>query len=294
MKNVYDLIADKMLAELEKGEIPWKKPWVGTEMSWKRKNGEPYSLLNQILLPPGEYASFKQIKEEGGKVLKGAKAYTVVFYKFIKKELSEKTEDGEEPKVEVFPLLRYYNVYNIETQTTLEVKHVPVKLTNNKPLEACENLLNEYLSQEKVGFETILRGKAYYSPSKDAISIPRIEQFDSAESYYDTAFHEAAHSTGHEKRLNRIVAGSPFGSEEYSKEELIAEITSSAILNYLGISTEKTFKNNVAYVQNWLKALKNDKKMVVHAASKADKAFQMITGGEVSENSGNNKALFAA
>ena len=107
-----------------------------------------------------------------------------------------------------------------------------------------------------------------------------MEQFDTINGYYDTAFHESVHSTGHPKRLNRTMAGlsAAFGSEEYSKEELVAEIGACGILHELGLETDKTFRNNAAYIQSWLKALKNDKRMIVSAAGKAEKAINRIFG----------------
>ena len=106
------------------------------------------------------------------------------------------------------------------------------------------------------------------------------EQYKVINEYYSTTFHEITHSTGHQNRLNRLQSGqvAAFGSEEYSKEELVAEIGSAALMNLLGIETIKTFRNTAAYIQSWLNVLKNDNKFIVSASSKAEKAVNFILG----------------
>ena len=111
--------------------------------------------------------------------------------------------------------------------------------------------------------------------------LPLPEQFKNNSEYYSTLFHELTHSTGHPKRLNRIVKTASFGSDDYSAEELVAEIGSASIMATLGIENDLTFRNSTAYIQNWLKALKNDKKLIVTASSKAEKAIKRILGIEV-------------
>ena len=117
--------------------------------------------------------------------------------------------------------------------------------------------------------------RAFYRPSSDSVTLPMMEQFKSIAEYYSTAFHELTHSTGHFSRLNRLEKA-VFGSETYSKEELVAEIGAASLMNEMGFETEESFRNSVAYIQNWLKALRNDKKMVISAAGKAEKAAKMI------------------
>ena len=108
--------------------------------------------------------------------------------------------------------------------------------------------------------------------------MPMPEQYADSADYYSTRFHELAHSTGHPKRRNRLVKAAAFGDDDYSAEELVAEISSASILFTLGIENARTFKNSAAYVQNWLKALKNDKKLIVTASGRAEKAIKMILG----------------
>ena len=137
-----------------------------------------------------------------------------------------------------------------------------------------------YMDREKIEINETISNQAFYSPTLDYIQVPCKEQYKNVEEFYSTLFHEMVHSTGHMRRLNRIEAGARtgFGSETYSKEELVAEIGAAMTLNRLGIETEKTFKNSSAYIQNWLQVLKNDNKFVVSAASRAEKAVRYIWG----------------
>lgn len=114
----------------------------------------------------------------------------------------------------------------------------------------------------------------------DCVVVPMKEQYKLINEYYSTTFHELTHSTGHKTRLDRLQTGAvaAFGSENYSKEELVAEIGSASIMNLLGIETTKTFRNSAAYIQSWIKVLKNDNKFIVSAASKAEKAVNFILG----------------
>ncbi len=109
--------------------------------------------------------------------------------------------------------------------------------------------------------------------------MPKLEQFTSSNEYYSTLFHEMTHSTGHCSRLNcelEKIAG--FGSEEYSKEELIAEIGSAYLCEVAKIATKKTINNSVAYLQSWIKVLKNDKRLIISASGQAEKAVNFILG----------------
>ena len=274
-KNIYEMVTARIIEQLEQGVIPWHKPWTGTAGAWSRSTGRPYSLLNQWLMPNGEYATFNQIKKEGGKVKKGEKGYPVVFFKPTVIETEDK--NGEKVKKTV-PLLKYYTVFNISEQVEgLEVKHSKETVErHHEPLAELETIKTDYLKRSGVEFYNLEQDKAYYSPADDSIVLPLVEQFDSIEEYYSTAFHEMAHSTGHSTRLNRLNKLAAFGSDDYGKEELIAEITAAAVLNEAGIETEKTIKNSAAYVQNWANAIKGDVKLIVHASSKAQKAFELI------------------
>ena len=282
--DVYGLVTDRIIAMMEQGIIPWHRPWTGAgRWAVKRTTGEPYSLLNQLLLQtPGEYLSFNQCRKEGGKIKKGAKSKVVVFWKMLDKPRIDLEGHAirnaeDQPVFEHIPYLQYSNVFHINDCEGLEPKSYTDERHDFNPIERAESAITDYVKRSGVGFINEEQGRAYYSPSSDRVVLPLKEQFTSESGYYATAFHELTHSTGHESRLNRFAAGAAtFGSTSYSKEELVAELGSATILRLLGIETDETVQNNAAYVQNWIQALRNDKRMIISAASKADKAVSLI------------------
>ena len=272
--NLYEEITNRIISEMENGVIPWRKPWVARGAAISHTTGKPYSLLNQMLLgKTGEYITFKQAAAEGGHVKKGAKAKMVFFWKFLE---TKDEETGEEKKV---PLLRYYNVFHTDDCEGIKPKHLAPLSDSVEADEAAESIIAEYVKREGVTLEHQEGDRAYYQPATDKIVLPMMKQFKEAAEYYGTAFHEMVHSTGHEKRLARLDTTANFGSEDYSKEELVAEIGSAALVSIAGLETEKSFKNNAAYIQNWLTVLRNDNKFIVSAASKAEKAVEFIRVG---------------
>ncbi len=272
-KNVYEMVTDRIIEELEKGVIPWKKPWKSiSNGAYNRVSKKPYSLLNQLMLKhKGEYATFKQWQELGGKIKKGAKSEFVVFWKMLK---VEEEKDGAIIEKTV-PMLRYYNVFHISQVENVEPLTV-AETTHNEPIEEAEKIKTGYSIRENIQIIEEVGNKAFYSTSGDYICIPCKEQFEKINEYYSTVFHEMVHSTGHKKRLDRLVNGAKFGNDLYSKEELVAELGSAMLLNELGIETTETFENSTAYIQNWLQVLKNDCKFIVSASGKAEKAVKYI------------------
>jgi len=287
--DIYAAVTDRIIAELENGIIPWNKPWTGvTTGAIRRSNGKPYSLINQFLLgKPGEYLTFKQCQEEGGKIKKGAKAKMVVFWKVLSKEKKDANgnivrDSNGLPIAEEIPMLRYFNVFHIDDCEGIEPKYT----AENPPatataVEQAETIIADYAARAALKIEHSRQDEAFYSPRRHLVSLPLMEQFEDSAGYYETAFHELTHSTGHKTLLNRFADGdgaAAFGSESYSKEELVAEIGACGILHELGIETAKSFRNNAAYIQNWLSALKNDKRLIVSAAGRAEKAIRLILG----------------
>jgi len=277
MKNVYEMVTDRIINMLEEGIIPWEKPWTGTKSgSFNRITKKPYSLLNQMMLKhEGEYATFKQWTDLGGKIRKGEKSEIIVFWKI--QHIIEKNEDGEEETKHI-PILRYYNVFHI-TQVD-GVKPLPEEEIESdlEPIEEIEKILMDYIKREGIKLINEKSNDAYYSPSRDLIHLPLMEQFKNIEEYYSTFTHESVHSTMAESRCNRKAENknAAFGSTDYSKEELVAELGAASILNMLGIETKSSFRNSAAYIQSWIKVLKNDVKFIVSASSKSEKAVKYI------------------
>ena len=233
-----------------------------------------------LLKHDGEYATFKQWQDQSGKVRKGEKSEIIVFWKVLP---IEKEQEYGEKVTKLIPLLRYINVFHISQIDGVEPLPQD-ELHDIEPVEKAEKVLTGYWTRKNITVEHVKGNRAYYSPTRDMICLPLFEQFTDANEYYSTAFHESVHSTMQESRCNRkeerknkLVA---FGSEEYSKEELFAELGSANLMNIIGIETKKSFRNSLAYIQNWLSVLRNDVKFIVSASSKAKKAVDYILNAE--------------
>jgi antirestriction protein ArdC len=271
--TVYQIVTEKIIEALKAGQIPWRKPWVSVRpMNYKTKRA--YTGINTLLLGmlPYKlpyYLSFKQVGEMGGLVKKGEKSHLCVFWKW----LEAKDDDGKKKKI---PLLRYYNVFNIE-QTDLPAPEMPAiaSLTPDQDVKArCEAFIAQYQNAPAVIPHP---SQAAYSPSLDTVSMPDISLFHSTEEYFGSLFHEFVHSTGHKSRLNREgLMATTYGSERYSKEELVAEIGAAFCCSIVGI--EKTFPNQAAYIQGWLSKLNDDKRLILQASSLAQKAVDLMEG----------------
>lgn len=280
------MVTDKIIKELQNGQIPWQKPWSGNGIldggAINYISRKPYSLLNQMLLgEEGEYLTFKQVKSLGGNIKKGAKSRIVVF--FTMTEIKKNEDKETEKELRIIPILKYYRVFHLNDCTGIKSKIVEEtsKEPEVKPIDGAESVICEYLSREKkLKFENDRpTDRAFYSPSEDKVVVPMLAQYKQAEEYYSTAFHEFVHSTMKPYRCDRKeaqkIAG--FGSNDYSREELVAEIGSAMLCNSVGLDSKKAFRNSVAYIQSWLKVLENDNRIIVWASSRAEKAVKYIT-----------------
>ncbi len=238
MQQTYAIITDRMLATLEAGVVPWHKP---CEQGIPRNlvSGKPYRGINVFLTASAGvsspyWLSFKQCKELKRSVKAGAKGTPVVFWKWLDVERDE----GEAKQI---PLLRYYTVFNLEQCTGIKT---PVMTEKGPftPIEFCEKVIGN-MPQRPV--MTHGEPRAYYRPLGDSVNMPRPELFDGPEEYYSTLFHELTHSTGHESRLNRHKeehTNCLFGSPEYSKEELCAEMGAAFLCCVCGIDNRTVDK----------------------------------------------------
>lgn len=289
MADVYQIVTDRILQAMDAGVIPWHFPWKNVRTgAINRFTGRRYSVLNQMLLMhQGEYGTFRQWTDPrvGGRIRKGEHAEIVVFWKWPEdqEETKEYETDAVEPeKKEAHrrgPILKYYHVFHISQVEGVEPLKAEQELFETEPLVAAEKLLQDYIFREGIRFENDLSNEAYYSPAMDSIHVPGLAQYERAEEYYSTAFHEVVHSTGCLKRLARPgLQKVSYGTETYSLEELVAEIGSSCILHSLGIESDSSVTNSIAYVQGWMASLRNDRKMIVTAAAQAERAVRFMRG----------------
>ena len=282
--QVYGYITDKIMEELERGCVPWHKPWKspdGVRVPMNYASKKPYRGVNTFLLAVSRFKAgydsnywltFKQIQALGGNV-KGQHSEMVVFWKLLEKPAQSPT--AAEDETDYIPMLRCYRVFNLDQVSGIK-KPALDGLPAFQPIEEAEQIGTRYQEQIEVSHGS---ARAFYQPSTDSIRMPDRETFDSAEEYYSTLFHEFTHSTGHKSRLNRpgIVEAHYFGDEIYSKEELIAEMGAAMLSGAVGIEN-RTIRNSASYIQSWLGKLKEDKKLVVHAAAAAQKAADFILG----------------
>jgi antirestriction protein ArdC len=276
MPNVYEIVTEQVIKQLESGTAPWRKPWK-CEMPVNLVSGKAYRGINPFLLGSQGYGSrywltFNQAKKLGGFIRKGEKSSIVTFWN-IGEEKIIKNSEGIERKSKPI-LLRYYAVFNVEQTEGIADK---LGLGNAGPrvpnIEACDAIVSGMPNAPAMEQSN----KAWYRPSTDSVGMPARSLFNSSEEYYSTLFHELTHSTGHASRVGRdgIEQLNTFGSESYSKEELIAEMGAAMLCGVTGIAPV-TIQNSASYLQHWITRLRGDSKLVVSAASAAQKAADFI------------------
>jgi antirestriction protein ArdC len=281
--DAYEVVTRRIIEALEQGVVPWHKPWknvrgVGpTSMS----TGKEYRGINVWILAVEQmlkgysspyWLTFKQAKERGGSVRKGEEGTQIVLWKPFKKKVEK---DGQE-REERFLMLRYFTVFNVDQCDGIEAPAIE-EIPERDPIETAEAIVQSYVGRPEVKHGG---NRAYYSPALDYIQMPKTGQFHDAEGYYATLFHELAHSTGHESRLARksLISPTPFGTPDYSREELVAELAAAFVCGEAGIPVN--VEQSAAYLQSWLKVLKDDRKMLVQAAAQAQKAADLMQGIE--------------
>lgn len=272
--DVYAIVTDRIIEHLEKGVVPWRKPWTEAGLPKNLITGKQYRGINVWLLASLNYEqnyflTFKQAKELGGSVKKGEKSQEVIFWKQIERE---KRETGETERI---PFLRYYNVFNIAQCEGIPKEKLPQVIERkNDPIKSCEEIIEKMPKRPEIRHK---EHRAYYHPVNDYVNMPKAETFIDSGSYYGALFHELVHCTGHKERLCRkeITERNTFGSKPYAIEELTAEMGSCYLKSYAGIPIEN-LDNSAAYIQGWLEKLKKDKKFIVYASAQAQKATDFI------------------
>ncbi len=276
-KDVYAIINEKIIEQLNKGTIPWRKPWNDGGLPQNLITKNYYHGINLILLlmegfEHNQFISFNQLHTIGGKVKKGEKGHLVVYWNMVDKRKDEAKQTVENTEEKKKSVLRYYYVFNIAQCENIPDKYLP-PVREAKELPSCEEIVNTMPKCPPIKHK---EQSAYYNPKDDFVNMPKKRSFKTDASYYSTLFHELVHSTGHESRLNRktLAQMAEFGSEIYSQEELVAEMGTCYLQSFAGITSE--FQHSAAYIHGWLSKLKNDKLFIFQAASAAQKAVNFI------------------
>lgn len=278
--DLYQHVTDSIVASLEAGTPAWRKPWTGTAAGAafpRRSNGDAYRGINVLLLwitasdngyRSAYWFTYRQAQEAGGQVRKGEKSATVVKYGTMNRE----DDAGNERAV---PYLKAYRVFNADQIDGLPEKYraAPADEARDLGTEA-DPAIAAMFAATGADIRTTDDPRAFYDPGKDFVHMPPVSTFHDARGYYATLAHELTHWTGHSSRLDRF---SRFNDRKaYAFEELIAEIGNCMVCASVGIVPD--FDQSAAYVESWLRALKDDKRLIFKAATEAQKAADLVIG----------------
>jgi antirestriction protein ArdC len=279
MKDLYSDVSARVLAELERGAVPWVKPWsatAGKNMPCNAVTNRPYSGCNVVLLwiarnegwATPRFLTFNQAKEAGGNVRKGEHGTKVYF---VKNLIVKDREATAEDDTKLIPMMREFTVFNVA-----QCENLPESVISGKPMrtrnpDTRDQLADEFIAATGADFREG-HGEAFFSPSTDFISMPAFPAFKGADHFYCVAFHELSHWTGHKSRLDRDLKNR-FGSKNYAAEELIAEMAAAFLCAEFGFDGDV---RHAGYIQSWIGLLKDDKRAFFTACSKAQSAANYL------------------
>lgn len=300
--EVYQKVTDKIIADLQQGELTWLKPWgpgnTGGNVRPMRHNGLAYRGINILILwqaaHEARYASsiwmtYQQARELGGQVENGEKGTSVIYAGRIDRKDDDRPEDGrpeddrsdddrrdeESAAIDTKRLsfLKTYTVFNCDQIEGLPPRYAP-------ELEQAADPINRIKHADRFFaaiYADIRHGgtRAYYSGSSDHVQMPDFKSFKSAEAYYATLAHELVHWTKHKTRLDRNLGSKNFGDEGYAREELVAELGAAFLCADLGLTPEPQ-AGHAAYIASWLKLLKQDHRAIFKAAAQAERACSFL------------------
>jgi antirestriction protein ArdC len=302
--DLYQDITNRITTALEQGIVPWQRPWNIQGEHRNLLSRRAYRGVNQLLLnitsaargyTSPMWGTFKQISDAGGRVRAGEHGTRIVFWKVLEyadPKPTRKEHDDAESSTRRVPVLRQFVVFNAE-QCDLPHGLVPPA---EAPREFHADDAAERIWATYTNAPTLRHGgdAAYYRPAMDVIVLPKRTAFKTSAGYYAVLFHEAVHSTGHAKRLNRasLQQAGRFGDQNYSQEELVAELGSAMLQARAGLQPD--VPNSAAYIAGWLNALQGDKRLIVIAAQQAEKACAHLTGDTPTPTSASASARGAA
>lgn len=275
--EIYQEVTDRIVAAIEAGTPPWRKPWTGSAPGMAvptRSTGEPYRGINVLMLwltaeargfSAAHWFTYAQAQAAGGQVRRGETSALVVKYGTVEKE-------GEGGEIETVPFARAYRVFNAD-----QIDGLPEAFyrRGEPPRDlgtACDPVLDAWFAGTGLTIKTSAEPRAYYDMRADRIHMPPVATFESTARYVDTLAHEACHATGHASRLDRLAAYAR--REDYAREELVAEIGGAMLCASLGLPSD--YDQNGAYIESWLKAMRADKREIFRAASAAQRAADFL------------------
>ena len=278
MRDAYEEITNRIIAALERGTVPWRTPWQARGHR-NARSGRPYRGINTLVLAmsaleqgfgDARWLTYRQAEAAGGNVRRGEHGTRVVLWKWI-----ERKDSADPERPERYPLLRLFTVFNVAQCNGVDLPAVEDGDCPD-PLERAEAIVSGYADGPALRWDA---DSAYYIPARDEVHLPPRGAFGDAHGYYATLFHELAHSTGHPRRLARegYQTAARFGSERYSREELVAEFAAAFLGSEAGIDPSRV-EQSAAYIGSWLKALEDDRRLAVVAAGQAQRAVDHMLG----------------
>lgn len=283
--SIYQLITDRILEQLGHGVVPWSKTWT-TGLPKSLSTGKEYRGVNILILAMSPYASrywlsYREAIRQGGHVRKGERATPVVYWKWrTPEEIRKAAKEGKTDRLaNCYPFVSA--VFNLEQVEGVEPPEDDVPNAKNDRLDTAERLLEVMPSMPEIIHA--IDAEPAYSPRLDRVRLPHLSQFKSADEYYSTLFHELIHSTGHVRRLNRFRAIDGDRIERYSFEELVAEFGASFLCAFSGIKNPKCEALQASYIAGWSQAFREDQRMILRAASAAQRAADYVRGKVITD-----------
>lgn len=283
--NIYQDVTDRILEQLKAGVVPWRKTW-STGLPKSLTTGKEYRGLNILLLGMTGYTSrywvtYREAQRLGGQVRKGERSTRICFWHWRTPEdlVELRRKLG---KADVAPCTCFTSaVFNVEQVDGIRRPDDDFPNPDANPLERAESLLA--VMPDKPGITHTLTGSPCYRWQLDEIALPHLSQFESAAEYYTTLFHEVVHATGHPRRLNRKAQADGTDDERYSFEELVAEFGASFLSAFTGVSDPDSDALSASYIDGWAQVFQKDSRILVRAASTAQRAADYIRGKNVLE-----------
>ncbi|MCP5528172.1 MAG: DUF1738 domain-containing protein [Verrucomicrobiales bacterium] len=278
--NPYQIVTDRILKQLDAGVVPWRKTWT-SGLPKSLTTGREYRGINVLMLGTTGFRSrywvtYRQAKTRGGHVRKGERSTPVIYWKWrTPEEIEQRRRATGKPDVApCFPFISA--VFNLDQVDGLERPEDDVPDLHHEPLEVAESVFEVMPDKPQIDHSTC--HQPAYRPALDRVLLPHLSQFEDGHAYFQTLWHELAHSTGHPRRLNRFGASVTDRFEAYSFEELVAEFAAAFLAAFTGIRTADSEARNAAYIAGWAKAIRNDPRLILSAASAAQRAADYIRG----------------
>jgi antirestriction protein ArdC len=299
--NLYDEVTQRIVAELEAGRLPWVQPWgmtggIGPGLPRNALTARPYSGVNILILwgaviengwPSQSWLTFRQAQEAGGCVRKGERGQCVVYADRFTPEAERQRAERDGGDAKAVPFLKRFTVFNVAQCEGLRegLASDPAPLPEREVVPLAEEVIAASGVDFRIGGD-----KAFYVPSLDYVQVPPQPAFFEQVNYYRTCLHELTHATGHAKRLGRDLANA-FGSKDYAREELVAEMGSAFLCAALGISPTV---RHADYIGAWLEVLRDDNRAIFRAASAASKAADWLLSRHCEASAAQTEGRIAA